>query len=301
MGMAILLTVAPGGLDLSRTALCNGVACGQATEPNMENSTNPRIRIGIGGWTYAPWRGVFYPPDLTHKRELEYASRKLTSIEINGTFYGAQKPDSFGRWHDETPDDFVFAVKAPRFATHRRVLGDAGESIERFFSSGVMQLKHKLGPINWQFAPEKPFAPEDFEAFLNLLPKRVEGQALRHAVEVRHDSFKTEDFVSLARKHGVAIVLAGDCAYPQIADVTAPFVYARIMGTTESEAQGYSDEALVVWTERARLWATGAVPEGLDMVSARPAESTGRDVYLYVISGFKVRNPAAAMAMLERL
>ena len=152
----------------------------------------PQIRIGIGGWTYEPWRGSFYPEGLAQKRELEYASRKLTSIEVNGTFYGSQKPATFMKWHDETPDDFVFSLKAPRYATNRRVLSEAGETIERFFASGVLELKDKLGPINWQFAPTKQFDADDFEGFLQLLPERVDGRAIRHAVEVRHESFRDE-------------------------------------------------------------------------------------------------------------
>jgi len=200
-----------------------------------------QIRIGIGGWTFDPWRGTFYPEGLVQKRELEYASRKLTTIEINGTFYGSQKPSTFAKWHDETPDDFVFSLKAPRFATNRRVLAEAGESVERFLASGVLELKNKLGPINWQFAPTKQFDADDFEAFLDLLPHKVDGREIRHALEVRHESFRDEAFVALARKHGVAIVMAGDSKYPQIADVTAKFVYARVMGTTEQFAQGYDD------------------------------------------------------------
>jgi uncharacterized protein YecE (DUF72 family) len=259
-----------------------------------------RIRIGVGGWTYEPWRGTFYPDGLTHRRELEFASRKLTSIEINGTYYGSQKPESFAKWHDETPDDFVFSVKGSRYITNRRVLSDAGASIERFFTSGVMNLRQKLGPVNWQFMPTKKFDPEDFEGFLKLLPKTVEGRAVRHAIEVRHVSFRTPDFVALAREHGVAIVLAGDSEYPQIADLTAPFVYARIMGTTEAEAAGYSNDDLDLWTQRARTWASGGAPEGLATVGAQRNGKTGRDVFLYVISGFKAHNPAAAMAMIER-
>jgi uncharacterized protein YecE (DUF72 family) len=260
-----------------------------------------RILVGIGGWTFEPWRGLFYPEGLTQKRELEYASRKLTSIEINGTFYGSQKPTTFAKWHDETPDDFVFSLKAPRFATNRRVLAEAGESIERFMASGVLELKDKLGPLNWQFAPTKQFDAEDFGAFLALLPKRVEGRAIRHAVEVRHESFRNEAFVALARKHEVAIVMAGDSKYPQIADVTAPFVYARIMGTVEAQPQGYADDALDAWTERARAWASGGAPKGLDTFGKQAAKETPRDVYLYVISGFKAHNPAASIAMIERL
>jgi len=267
----------------------------------MPHDAQPRIRIGIGGWTYEPWRGPFYPAGLAQKRELEYASHKLTSIEVNGTYYGSQKPESFAKWHDETPDDFAFALKGPRFTTNRRVLAEAGESIERFFSSGVMALKDKLGPINWQFMPTKKFDPDDFAAFLKLLPKRIEGRPVRHAVEVRHDSFRTPDFIALAREHGVAIVLAADSEYPQIADATAPFIYARIMGTSEAHMSGYPEAALDLWADRARRWVTGGAVDGLATVTAQPAGKTGRDVFLYVISGFKVRNPLAAMALIERL
>src|SRR6185436_13649420 len=158
------------------------------------------IYIGIGGWTYEPWRGNFYPKGLSQKRELEYASSRLTAIEINGTYYGSQKPESFRKWHDETPKDFVFTVKGPRFATNRRVLAEAGDSIQRFFASGVTELKDKLGPVNWQFMATKKFDPADFEAFLKLLPKKVDGRAVRHAVEVRHDSFKDKAFIALCRK-----------------------------------------------------------------------------------------------------
>lgn len=259
------------------------------------------IRVGIGGWTYEPWRGAFYPTGLAQKRELEFASRKLNSIEINGTFYGTQRATSFEKWHDETPENFVFSLKAPRFATHRRVLSEAGDSIERFFASGVLALKDKLGPINWQFAPTKQFDAEDFDAFLRLLPKKVEGRAIRHAVEVRHESFRHPEFVSLLREHGVAVVVAGDSDYPQIADVTGPFVYARIMGTVETEALGYSDQALSAWASRAKTWAAGKAPDGLETVAPSIDKPTPRDVYLYVISGYKVHNPAAAMALIERI
>jgi uncharacterized protein YecE (DUF72 family) len=272
-----------------------------ATRKTATKTKTGRIRVGIGGWTFEPWRGEFYPKGLAQKRELEYASRKLTTIEVNGTFYGAQKPATFAKWHDETPVDFVFSLKAPRFATHRRVLAEAGESVERFVASGVLELKDKLGPINWQFPPSKQFDPDDFGAFLALLPKRAEGRAIRHVVEVRHDSFRDEAFVELARKHGVAIVIAGDSKFPQIADVTAAFVYARIMGTTEEEPHGYAGAALDLWTERARAWASGDTPKGLETVGKPAAKDTARDVYLYVISGFKARNPAAGIGMIERL
>ena len=233
------------------------------------------------------------PKASPQKRELEYASGKLTSIEINGTYYGSQKPESFAKWHDETPHDFVFAVKGPRFATNRRVLAESGQSIERFFKSGVTELKAKLGPVNWQFATTKRFDPDDFGAFLKLLPKSVDGLSIRHAVEVRHDSFRTPDFVALAREHGVASVIAGDSEYPQIADVTAPFVYARIMGTSEDEEAGYSAQGARSLGERAKTWAAGGAPADLETLAPPEPEDRGRDVFLYVISGFKARNPAA--------
>ncbi|TCH97564.1 DUF72 domain-containing protein [Roseococcus sp. SYP-B2431] len=260
-----------------------------------------RIHIGVGGWTYEPWRGEFYPEGLAQKRELEYAAGKLTSIEINGTYYGSQKPASFRKWHDETPQGFVFSLKGTRYTTNRRVLAEAGESIERFLASGLLELKGKLGPINWQMAPTKQFDPKDFESFLRLLPHSYEGHALRHAIEVRHPSFRSPDFVAMMREHGVAIVTAGDSDFPQIADVTAPFVYARIMGTREEEKLGYPSAALSKWVERAKEWAEGKAPKGLETFGAHKPDGKPRDVFLYVISGHKARNPAAAMAMIERL
>ncbi len=260
-----------------------------------------RVRVGIGGWNFAPWRGVFYPKGLGQHRELDYASRRLTSIEINATYYRSQTAETFAKWHDETPDGFIFAVKAPRFATNRRVLAEAGASIERFLASGVTALRSKLGPINWQFMPTKVFDRDDFARFLTLLPKSADGLTLRHAVEVRHDSFKTADFVSLARDHGVAVVVAGDSGYPQIADLTAPFVYARIMGTNEAEPNRYDDQALDLWAMRARMWASGKPPADLETFSDRAADQALRPVFLYVISGAKQRNPAAAMALIGRV
>ncbi len=264
-------------------------------------SVSGHIRIGVGGWTYEPWRGTFYPEALAQKRELEYAAGQLTSIEVNGTFYGAQKPETFARWRDETPQGFVFALKAPRYATHRRVLAEAGPTIERFLHGGLLELKDKLGPINWQLMPTTKFDAADFEAFLKLLPKKVDGHPLRHAVEARHASFRVAELVDMARHYGVAIVVAGDSEYPQIADVTAPFVYARIMGTQSSEPLGYSPAALDAWAKRAQHWAGGRAPEDLETVAARKAEREDRDVYLYVISGHKVANPAAARALIERI
>jgi uncharacterized protein YecE (DUF72 family) len=257
------------------------------------------VRIGIGGWSFEPWRETFYPAKLPQRRELEYASDRLTSIEINATYYRSQKPESFAKWRDETPDDFVFALKASRFATNRKKLGEAGASVERFLASGISELGRKLGPINWQFMATKKFDPEDFEAFLALLPPSLDGLALRHAVEVRHDSFRTTEFVALARKFGVAIVVAGDSAFPQIADPTAPFIYARVMGTAEDEALGYAPAQLDLWAKRAKDWAAGGCPDGLAYVDAT-SRGKARDVFLYVISGAKARNPAAATALIER-
>ncbi|WP_376985091.1 DUF72 domain-containing protein [Bosea sp. R86505] len=259
------------------------------------------IRVGIGGWVFEPWRGSFYPEGLPQKRELEHAAAHLGTIEINGTYYGSQKPESFARWRSETPDDFVFAVKGSRYITNRRVLAEAAPSIEKFFSSGVTELREKLGPINWQFMPTKAFDPADFEAFLKLLPRSVDGIAIRHAVEVRHDSFRTPDFITLLREYSVAAITAADSDYPQIADVTAPFVYARIMGTSEDEADGYPDADLDRWVQRARQWSKGEFPDDLARASGDAAEAVPRDVFLYVISGAKVRNPAAAMALTQRL
>jgi uncharacterized protein YecE (DUF72 family) len=259
------------------------------------------IRIGVGGWTYAPWRGAFYPEKLPQKGELEYMSRQLTSIEINGTYYGSQKPATFAKWRDEAPDGFVFSVKAPRFVMNRDVLASAGNTISRFLTSGVMELKAKLGAINWQFLPTKHFDPADFEAFLKLLPKEAAGRALRHVVEVRHQSFCSVEFISLVREHGVAVVIAGDSTYPQIADATAPFAYARIMGTAAKNKLGYPEAGLKLWAERARAWSSGAAPDGLNYIEPQRAYGKPRDVYLYVISGHKVYNPAAAKSLIERL
>jgi uncharacterized protein YecE (DUF72 family) len=241
------------------------------------------IRIGVGGWTYEPWRVVFYPKDLPHTGELEFASTHLTSIEINGTYYGLQKPATFSKWHEETPDDFVFSLKAPRFIMNRRVLAGAGDAMGRFLDSGLIRLKHKLGPINWQLLPTKIFDAADVEAFLKLLPKEKAGRPLRHALEVRHESFRCDEFIQLAHRYGVSIVIAGDSPYPQLIESTAPFVYARIQGTKKNRKSGYSDAALDAWAKRARDW------------------SKTREVFLYVIGGHKVSNPAAAVALIKRI
>jgi len=260
------------------------------------------IFVGVGGWSFAPWRGVFYPRGLPHARELAYMSGELNSLEINSTFYGLQKPATFQRWHDETPDGFIFAVKAPMFVVGRRDLSTAGDGIARFLDSGVLRLGDKLGPVNWQLGPAKKFVEAEIDAFLSLLPAKRDGRILRHAIEVRHTSFAVPEFVQLARRHGVAIVLAGDSAYPQIANPTAAFSYLRIMGTVETRREGYAAAALTRWAQRARALAAGEAPKGLTVIpDTVAAEARARDVFLYVISGAKQHNPAAARALLERL
>ncbi len=264
--------------------------------------TPGRIRVGIGGWTFEPWRGVFYPKGLPHAKELAYAASHLTAIEINATYYGSQKPESFRKWARETPDGFVFSVKGPRFATNRRVLAEAGESIERFFASGVLELGERLGPVLWQFAPTKKFDAADFGAFLALLPRERNGRRLRHVVEVRHESFRAPEFISLLRKFAVPVVYADHPTYPAIADVTGEFVYARLQQGDDTIPTAYPPKALDAWAERVRTWASGGEPEDLPRVAeAKRSKGKPRDAFVYFIHSGKVRAPAAAMAMIERV
>jgi uncharacterized protein YecE (DUF72 family) len=259
------------------------------------------IRIGIGGWTYEPWRDSFYPPKWPHKRELEFASRHVTAIEVNGTYYSSFKPASFATWRDTAPDGFVFALKASRYCTNRKVLAEAGESIERFVGQGIVELGDKLGPILWQFMATKKFDEADMAAFLALLPKRHAGVALRHAVQVRHDSFAVPAFVASARAAGVAIVYADSADYPAIADVTGDLVYARLENAAEEHPAGYTPHALDRWADAARTWAAGGVPEGLPYVDAAPPAAKPRDSFVFFINGAKVRAPQGAMALIERV
>jgi uncharacterized protein YecE (DUF72 family) len=261
-----------------------------------------KIHVGIGGWTFAPWRGVFYPTGLPHAKELAYASQQLTSIEINGTFYRSQSAATFRKWASETPEGFVFAVKGPRFVVQRGVLAEAGDSLKRFFDSGVLELGGRLGPILWQFAPTKKFDEVDFGGFLELLPPALESRKIRHVVEVRHDSFKTPAFAALLRKFAIPVVFSEHASYPAIADITGDFIYARLQKGQDSIATGYAPEALDQWAERARLWATGGEPDDLPRVDpGRKAKPQPRDVFLYFIHEGKVRAPAAATALIERL
>lgn len=258
------------------------------------------IRVGIGGWTFEPWRGSFYPTKWPIKRELEYASRHVSAIEVNGTFYSSFKPATFAAWRDTAPDDFVFALKASRYCVTRKVLAEAGESIARFVGQGIVELGDKLGPILWQFAATRRFDADDFAAFLALLPSAHEGVALRHAVHVRHDSFFTPEFVALCRGAGVAIVYADSADYPAIGDVSGDFAYLRLEDAREDEPTGYAPAALDRWADAARSLAGGDTPAVLPQ-AAEPAPVRPRDTFVFMINGAKVRAPHAAMALMERL
>lgn len=259
------------------------------------------IHIGIGGWTYEPWRGVFYPKGLAHARELSYAAEHLTSIEVNGTFYRTQTPTTFRKWAAEVPDGFVFSLKGPRYAVNRRVLAEAGDSIQRFLDSGITELGDKLGPLLWQFAPTKKFDSADFGGFLELLPKTFDGQPLRHVVEVRHDSFRSPAFIALLREFETPVVFAEHVSYPAIADITGDFIYTRLQKGNEKLKAGYPPKALEAWAKRAKLWAGGKEPTDLPRIEKNTSEKTPRDVFIYFIHEAKLRAPAAAMALIERL
>ena len=261
------------------------------------------IYIGIGGWNYEPWRGVFYPEGLAQAKELAYAASRLTSIEINSTFYGSQKPESFRKWASTVPDGFVFSVKGPRFATNRRVLAEAGDSIKRFLDSGVLELGDRLGPLFWQFAPTKKFAADDFGKFLELLPAKVDGKRIRHVVEVRHPSFLAPEFIALLRAFAIAVVFTDHATYPSLADVTGDFVYARLQRGQDTIPTAYPAKELDAWASRLRVWAEGKTPDDLPRVDPAPAPKkiAPREVFAYVIHEGKIRAPAAAMALIERL
>ena len=258
------------------------------------------IRIGIGGWTYEPWRGTFFPEKWPQKRELDYAASKLTAIEVNGTYYSSQKPATFASWAKAVPDGFVFALKASRYCTNRKVLAEAGESITKFTGQGIVELGDRLGPILWQFMATKKFDTDDFGAFLKLLPSSQDGVALRHAVQVRHESFLVPEFVALARAAGVAIVYADSTEYPAIADVSGDMVYARLEAAVEDEPAGYAPAALDRWAKAARDWSAGAAPGDLPYV-AEAAPVVPRETFVFFINGAKVRAPHGAMALIERV
>lgn len=246
----------------------------------------PRIHVGVGGWTFEPWRDNFYPKGLPHSQELHYASRKLTAIEVNGTFYSTFKPPTFAKWRDEAPDGFVFSLKAHRFTTHRKDLGTAGEGVERFIGSGLAELGDKLGPIVWQFMPTKQFAAEEVDAFLKLLPREVQGRPLRHVLDVRHPSFATEAYLDLLAKHGATTVYTDSDKFPAIPHAVSDLAYLRLMRSEAGCATGYEVAQLQRWAGGARQWVE---PGGK------------REAFVFFINGAKERAPHAAMEFLRQL
>ncbi len=262
--------------------------------------TAARVHVGIGGWTFAPWRGPFYPAGLQHAKELAYASGKLTAIEINGTFYRTQTPASFAKWRNEVPDGFILALKAPRVTTHRTALAESEPAIGRFLDSGLLALEDRLGPILWQFPPTRTFEPDHFEAFLGLLPANHGGVPLRHVVEARHASFAVPEWFALLRKYGVAAAIIDSDKHNLLGDLTGPFVYARLQRNAEAEPEGYAAAGLDAWARRARQWTAGIHVSDLPMVG--PAiDPAPRDCFVFFISGDKVRAPDAAQALIRRL
>ncbi|MBX3577036.1 MAG: DUF72 domain-containing protein [Rhizobiaceae bacterium] len=256
----------------------------------------------MGGWTFEPWEGTFYPDKLSKKKQLEFASRAVPTIEVNGTYYSGFTPATYAKWNAETPDGFVFSIKGNRFVTNRKVLAEAGESLKKFFAQGLEELGPKLGPIVWQFAPTKKFEPDDFEGFLKLLPATQAGLKLSHVLEVRNASFAVPDFVALAKKHGAAICYAHHHDYPEFADVTGDVVYARLQKGEDDVPTAYRPKELDRWAERAKLWAAGGQPDDLPLAdpASKPAKAP-RDVFVYFIHEGKVRAPFAAQAFMERV
>lgn len=294
--------------------------------PNGGMSRGGIIRVGISGWTYGGWRGRFYPKGLPHAQELAFASRQIDTIEINGTHYCLQRPDDFARWHDDSPEGFVFAVKGSRFITHLKQLHDIETPLANFFASGVLRLEEKLGPFLWQFSPRFRFDTERLDNFLSLLPRDTEAAAalatrhdhrlagrawtttecrrpLRHAIEIRHPGFLDPAFVALLRRHTIALVFADSVGWPYAEDLTADFVYARLHGSQELYASGYDDEALDWWAARIKLWARGQQPNDARLIAAEqpPLERNARDVYVYFDNDAKVRAPADARSLITRL
>lgn len=283
------------------------------------------IRIGISGWTYAPWRGVFYPKGLPQKRELSYAAESFASVEINGTFYGLQKPQAFRRWREETPDDFVFSIKGSRYITHMLKLKEVETPLANFFASGVLALGPKLGPLLWQFPARMKFDHDRFARFLDLLPRtsgdaatlarkhdaRLEGRALteseadlplRHAFEIRSTSFCTPAFVDLLKAHNAALVVADTVEWPLVMDMTADFVYCRLHGSEVLYTSGYDDAALDLWAERVKAWAKGGEPKDAKRIAGpAPKAAKGRDVFVYFDNDAKVRAPFDAQGLVRRV
>lgn len=261
--------------------------------------TGAPVRVGVGGWDYDPWRQAFYPPGLPRSKQLAHMAARLTAVEINATYYKLQKPELFERWAKSVPEDFRFAVKGSRFCSNRKRLGEAGEAVERFLGQGLAELGGKLGPVLWQFMATKRFEPDDFQAFLDLLPGKLAGLKLRHVVEPRHESFRDPAFVKMARKAGVGIAFADSDEFPCIPDLSGDLAYARLQRSGADLATGYSPAELDRWAEVAKAWAQGESPEGF-AYAAKPPKPRAREVYVFFISGAKERNPAAAEALIER-
>jgi uncharacterized protein YecE (DUF72 family) len=283
------------------------------------------IRIGISGWRYKGWRSSFYPPDLAQRRELEFASRRFTSIELNGSFYSLQRPESFQTWYAETPEDFVFSVKGPRFITHMRRLLQVEVPLANFFAQGLLRLKSKLGPILWQFPANFKWDPQRLENFFKLLPRthkqaaklarrhdqRLDGRTwfrvledrpLRHAIEIRNDSFVSEEFIALLRRHSIGLVVADTVEWPLLMDITADFVYCRLHGSEQLYVSGYEPEAIDVWARRVVQWSQGGeVENGRKASSANAPRANSRDVYVYFDNDAKVKAPFDAMALEKRV
>jgi uncharacterized protein YecE (DUF72 family) len=290
------------------------------------NMTKPgKIRVGISGWSYASWRGVFYPDGLPHKQELAYAARRFASIEINGTFYGLQRPDAFARWRSETPDGFVFAIKGSRYITHRLRLREVETPLANFFASGLLRLGPKLGPVLWQFPPQMKFDAERLQSFLALLPRDTEEalalarrhdarlagrdwlerdaeQPIRHAVEIRNESFRDPAFIKLLRRHRTALVCADTVEWPRLMDLTSDFVYCRLHGSEQLYVSGYDDASLDRWADRVRAWARGGEPDDAERVlgPAKP-RAKGRDVFVFFDNDAEARAPVDAAALAKRL
>jgi uncharacterized protein YecE (DUF72 family) len=260
-----------------------------------------RIRCGIGGWTYEPWRGVFYPEKWPQKRELEYASRHLSVIEINGTYYSSFKPESWAKWRADTPEGFKFAVKASRFCVNRKKLTDAKPSMEIFFKQGIEELGDRLGPILWQFMATKKFDYDDFASFFDLLPRKLGALPLQHVIEVRNETFANEKFVRLCRDHNLAICNSENELYPFIPDITADFVYLRLISASDDIPTGYAKADLDLWAERFKAYAEGRVPGDFTPLDRTGPPEGPRDVYAFVIHEGKVRAPAAAMEFIKRV
>jgi uncharacterized protein YecE (DUF72 family) len=284
-----------------------------------------QVLIGISGWSYGPWRGTFYPSALPQKKELSYAAEQFPSIEINGTFYSLQRPEYFATWRESTPTDFIFSVKGPRFITHMRKLKNVQTPLANFLASGLLRLDTKLGPILWQFPPQMKFDAELFQSFFNLLPRNTDDaialarrhdervdhrswlksearQAIRHAIEIRHESFCTSDFIDLLRQHKIALVCADTVSWPLLMDLTSDYVYCRLHGSKELYTSGYGPKALDKWAARVRTWAAGGEPEEANRVtSPMKPRRMGRDVFVYFDNDAKVRAPVDAKALIKRL